>query len=71
MTIDTANTTNAPSDLVWGAENIGREIGRSAAQVYYLHRTGLLDGAVTKLSHKLFVGSRRELRRLLPGFQQD
>jgi hypothetical protein len=66
-----SDITDAPSDLVWGAENIGKEINRSADQVYYLHRTGLLDGAVTKLSHKLFVGSRRELRRLLPGFQQD
>jgi hypothetical protein len=67
MKSDTA-TANAPTDLVWGAEAIGQEINRSADQVYYLHRAGLLEGAVTKLSHKLLVGSRRELRRLLPGF---
>ena len=51
-------------DAVWGAENIGREINRSAQQVYYLHRIGVLAGAVTKLGAKTYIGSRRKLRAL-------
>jgi hypothetical protein len=55
---------NDPSDLVWGAAAIGREIDRTASQVYYLHAIGALEGAVAKLGHKTFVGSRKRLRNL-------
>jgi hypothetical protein len=52
-------------DLLWGAEAIGREINRSETQVYTMYAAGLLEGAVRKLSHRRFVGSRSGLRRLL------
>lgn len=52
------------NDLVWGALGIGIEIDRTPAQVYHLYRTGALDGAVAKLGHKTFVGSRSKLRNL-------
>jgi hypothetical protein len=66
MSNNTAATKqhSAETDAVWGAENIGKEIGRTAEQVYYLYRIGALAGAVTKLGRKTFVGSRRELRNL-------
>jgi hypothetical protein len=60
---------NAPSDdndLLWGGENIAKEINRSTQQFYYLHEKGVLKGAVAKLGHKTFVASRRKLRALLP-----
>ena len=53
------------ADLVWGAENIGSEINRTAAQVCYLFGIGALDGAVAKLGHKTLVGSRKRLRNLV------
>jgi Protein of unknown function (DUF3853) len=56
-----------PSDFVWGAEAIGRVIGRTATQVYHLHASGALDGAVTKTGHRTLLGSRRALAQLLPG----
>jgi hypothetical protein len=59
-----ATQTETESDAVWGAENIGREIGRTASQVYYLFREGHLDGAVTKLGPKTYVASRRKLHAL-------
>jgi hypothetical protein len=52
------------SDLVWGAENIGREVNRTRGQVYYLQRIGALDGAVAKLGHKTLVGSKKKLKAL-------
>jgi hypothetical protein len=52
-------------DLVWGAENIGREINRTAAQTRYLHSIGALKGAVRKVGHRTFVGSRCRLRQLV------
>lgn len=62
------NTVNKsdkdPSDLVWGAPAIGWEIGRTPQQVYHLYAIGALDGAVSKLGHKTFVGSRRKLSEL-------
>jgi hypothetical protein len=61
---DEIKTRETPSDLVWGAENIGAEINRKAAQVYYLHASGKLKGAVSKLGPKMLVGSRTELRKL-------
>lgn len=64
MPDNTAKQHQAEADAVWGAENIGREIGRSAEQIYYLFRVGALEGAVTKLGRKTFVGSRRALQNL-------
>jgi hypothetical protein len=63
---DTATQTanDAESDAVWGAENIGKEINRSAEQIYYLYRIGALAGAVTKLGPKTYIGSRRKLQAL-------
>jgi hypothetical protein len=55
------------TDTVWGAEAIGRELGDpplSVQQVYYLHRSGALKGAVRKLGHRTMIGSRRKLREL-------
>jgi hypothetical protein len=60
----TGTQTEAESDAIWGAENIGKEINRSAAQVYYLYREGHLDGAVTKLGPKTYVASRKKLQAL-------
>jgi hypothetical protein len=60
------DTTSDANDLVWGGLNIGREINRSVQQFYYLYEIGALKGAVTKLGHKTFVGSRRKLRALFP-----
>jgi hypothetical protein len=55
---------NPDSDLVWGGDGVGRVINRTAKQVYHLYEIGALDGAVAKLGHKTFVGSRRKLRAL-------
>lgn len=55
---------NTDADWLWGAENIGRFIGRTTAQVYYLHSSGLLRGATWKLGPKTLVGSRSKLRAL-------
>jgi hypothetical protein len=55
---------NEEADLVWGAAAIGRVISRTAAQVYYLHGIGALDGAVKKVSHKMMLGSRKRLLEL-------
>jgi beta-N-acetylglucosaminidase len=56
--------TETESDAVWGAEAIGKEINRTAQQVYYLFGIGALDGAVTKLGPKTYLASRRKLRTL-------
>jgi hypothetical protein len=64
MSNTTATLNEKEPDAIWGAEAIGREINRSAAQVYYLHRTGALDGAVAKLGPKTYVGSRQKLKAL-------
>jgi hypothetical protein len=62
---DTTTTSNEKEpDAVWGAQNIGREIGRSAQQIYYLHRIGALKDAVSKLGKKTYVASRRKLQAL-------
>ena len=52
------------SDLVWGQDGIGKEINRTPRQVHHLYEIGALDGAVAKLGHRTFVGSRRKLRAL-------
>jgi len=56
---------NSESNLVWGAEAIGREINRSAAQVRYLHGIGFFQGAVWKAGHRMYVGNRQRLRDLV------
>ena len=60
------NTSSDDNDLLWGGENIAKEINRTTQQFYYLHEKGVLKGAVAKLGHKTFVASRRKLRALLP-----
>jgi hypothetical protein len=52
------------SDAVWGAANIGAEINRTAGQTRYLYKQGLLKGAVRKVGHRTYLGSRRKLRAL-------
>jgi hypothetical protein len=52
------------SDAVWGAEAIGTEIDRTAEQVRYLFSKGHLKGAVKKVGHRTYLGSRRKLRLL-------
>ena len=59
--------TNPENDLIWDAAEIGREINRTANQVYYLHRIGALQGAVRKVGHRTFIGSRSKLRALVSG----
>jgi hypothetical protein len=61
---ETKSTDAAESDAVWGARAIGDVIDRTPAQVYYLHRIGALDGAVSKLGPKTFIGSRKKLLAL-------
>jgi hypothetical protein len=62
--------TKAPTDApqsdawAWGAQQIGKEIGRTASQVHYMHENGLLGDATFKLGHKTLVGDRRKLRNL-------
>jgi hypothetical protein len=63
---NTASTTpnEKEVDAIWGAAAIGREIGRTAGQIYYLHRVGALKDAVVKLGPKTYVASRRKLQAL-------
>lgn len=49
------------SPFIWGAENIGKEIGKGRREVYHLARTGALP--VKKVGNQL-VGNRDELRDL-------
>ncbi len=69
--MDTSNTQRDAdgdaSDFCWGAAAIGREINRTAAQVYHLHEIGALEGATAKLGHRTLVGSRKKLRALVGG----
>jgi hypothetical protein len=63
---------NAPKlsdDLIWGVENIAREINRTDAQTYHLISIGALKG-VHKLSHKIIVASRQALHRQFNNTQQ-
>jgi hypothetical protein len=59
-----ATDTPAAEWLLWGAEAIGAEIGRSASQIHYLHESRQLGDATFKLGHKTLVGDRRKLRNL-------
>ena len=47
---------------------IGRLIGRSEQQIYYLHSQGYFRDAVWKLSRKNLVASRMKLAALVPLF---
>jgi hypothetical protein len=52
-------------DIVWGLEEIGKEIKRTPKEItYLLHNTNLLDGVVKRISHKITIASRRGLRNL-------
>ena len=64
MSNTTATLNEKEPDAVWGATAIGREINRSAEQVYYLHRIGALAGAVSKIGAKTYIGSRSRLKAL-------
>lgn len=55
----------AESDDVWGAEAIGKLLGRTPEQTRYLIEKGVLDGAVKKVGHRTFVGSKSKLRERL------
>jgi hypothetical protein len=61
MTIQNKSQYVEP-DAVWGAKEIGREIGRTKQQVFYLAKRNRLPG-VKKLGNQL-VGSRKILREL-------
>ena len=45
------NALSDDNDLLWGGENIAKEINRTTQQFYYLHEKGVLKGAVAKLGH--------------------
>ena len=36
---------NESLDLIWGAEGIGKEIGRNTRQAFFLLEKGLINGA--------------------------
>jgi len=63
--VATQSEVNPESNLIWGADGIGREINRSAAQVRYLHSIGFFQGAVWKAGHRTYVGNRQRLRDLV------
>jgi hypothetical protein len=53
------------SDIIWGLTNIGREINRTPKEIGYLVRnTDLLNHAVRRISHKIYIGSRSKLRNV-------
>ena len=54
-------------DLLWGWQQIGAYIKRTPAQAQYMHKVGLFNGAIRKLSPKLTVGSKQALRRAMLG----
>ena len=51
--------------LVWGADNIGKLIGRTSRQVRQLHASGFFGNAVWRAGHKTYVGNRNRLRNLV------
>jgi len=63
---------NPDSDILWGAEQIGAAINRKPTQVYHLHNTGRLVGAVRNIKGpgkkgSLLVGFRSKLMNVLGG----
>jgi hypothetical protein len=64
-TATTAQKAESPSigsDLIWGAEEIGREIGRPTKKVFYLLERGYIPA---KKIGGLWVASRATLREYL------
>jgi hypothetical protein len=53
-------------DFAWGAEAIGRVIGRDEKATFHLIYNGALDGAVKKINGR-HVGSVAKLRALMGG----
>jgi len=53
------------SDVVWGAEEMGRVIGRTTRQTYHLLEAGLLPAK--KVGPKLWCASRKRLLQALTG----
>lgn len=51
-------------EIIWGAEAIGKAIGRSERQVFHMHAQGALP--TRKVGHHL-VASRRKLIEALIG----
>lgn len=53
------------NDWCWGREEIGKALGgRTPSQVSYLMATGVLDGAVKRIGHRTYIGSKKKLREL-------
>jgi hypothetical protein len=61
------NSDIAESDFLWGAEEIGQAIGRTAEQVYNMHRAGMFKTAVRKFGHRTISGSRQRILEVLLG----
>jgi hypothetical protein len=64
-------TEASDSDYVFGAANIGKELGQTAGQVYYFQQRGAYvdvngDPAVVKLGPRTLMGYRSRLRNLRP-----
>jgi hypothetical protein len=65
--VTTSNNNSDDGDgLDWGAEAIGKRIKRKPAQVYYLYRSGALEGYVFKIGHRTLVGRTKKLLKF-PG----
>jgi hypothetical protein len=58
--ISAEKSSSDDDEVVWGADAIGAEINRTAAQVYYLHGRGLLP--TDKVGHRTMKSTRRRLR---------
>lgn len=55
-----------PTDLAWGAAEIGALTGLNPGEVYYHFGQGRFGDAVWKFSPRKLVGSRSKLRELRP-----
>jgi hypothetical protein len=71
-----STTLNPPVDdddeVVWGAEAIGREINRTAREIYNLHANkaeNLIP--IDKVGHRTFKSTRRRLRNWAAGNTQS
>jgi hypothetical protein len=54
-------------DILWGVREVAQYIRRTEPSTNYLINAGIFDGAVTKLSHKVIVGSKRKIDAILAG----
>jgi hypothetical protein len=59
----TPTVVNDDDTVEWGAENIGKFLGRSSTQIHYLVRSGALAGVVQKVGHRTYLATRGNLRR--------